>query len=296
MSGVVGPRPESIPYPYLVQPGVPAFTGLLDTYSGAAVAYSAARRLSSTYTGNLIRVRRSSDNTEQDIGYDGSNVLDESALTTFVGANNGFVVKFYDQSGNGYNLEQTTAANQPKIVSSGTVNKLNSKPSLNFDGSNDGLAVTDNTILHASALTSCFYVTYLNSSGSNNAIASKSYNSDGGYFFGGYASFDQIQEWLDNVFYGPHFSGIQNTQLLFTNINKTGSSGIKIYKNSTTSVSNTATTDLTGTNSYYFTVGKDANAAIYLTGEIQEIVIYSSDQTTDRTNIESNINTFYSIY
>ena len=282
--------------PYLVQPGVPAFTGLLDTYGGAAAAYSAARRLSSTYTGSLIRVRRSSDNTEQNIGYTAGNVLDESALTTFVGAGNGFVTTWYDQSGNGYNLEQTTAANQPKIVSSGVVNKLNSKASLNFDGSNDGMAVTNNTILHASALTSCFYVSYLNSSGSNNPIASKSYNSDGGYFFGGYASFDQMQEYLDNVFYGPHFTGTQNAQLLFTNINKTGASGIKIYKNSTTSISYTASTDLTGTNSYYFTVGKDANAAIYLTGEIQEIVIYSSDKTTDRTNIEGNLNTFYSIY
>lgn len=282
--------------PYLVQPSGPAFTGLLDTYSGAAVAYSAARRLSSTYTGALIRVRRSSDNTEQDIGYDSNNVLDESALTAFVGANNGFVTKFYDQSGNSYNLEQTTAANQPKIVSSGTVNKINSKPSLNFDGSNNALAVTDNSILHASALKSCFYVSYLNSTGSNNAIASKSYNSDGGYFFGGYASFDYLQLYLDNTFYGPFFSGIQNTQLLFTNINTTGSNGIKIYKNSTTSQLYTASTDLTGTNSHYFTVGKDANAGIYLTGDIQEIVIYSSDKSSDRTNIESNINTFYSIY
>ena len=89
----------------------PSFTGILDTYSGAAVAYSAARRLSSTYTGALIRVRRSSDNTEQDIGYNGSNVLDESALTSFVGAGNGFVVKLYDQSGNGKKDRKSTRLN-----------------------------------------------------------------------------------------------------------------------------------------------------------------------------------------
>ena len=268
---------------------------LLDTYGGAAAAYS-LRKLSSTYSGNAIRVRRSSDNTEQNIGFDVNGNLDEAALTSFVGAGNGFVTKFYDQSGNSYNLEQTTAANQPKIVSSGTVNKINSKPSLNFDGSNDALAVTDNSILHSSALKSCFYVSYLNSTGYNNAIASKSYNSDGGYFFGGYASFDSLQLYIDNVFNGPFFSGIQNTQLLFTNINTTGSNGIKIYKNSTTSQLYTASTDLTGTNSHYFTIGKDANNAIYLTGDIQEIVIYSTDKSSDRTNIESNINTFYSIY
>jgi hypothetical protein len=132
--------------PYLVQPSGPAFTGLLDTYSGAAVAYSAARRLSSTYTGSLIRVRRSSDNAEQNIGYDINNVLDEAALTTFVGANNGFVTTWYDQSGNANNAVQSTAANQPQIVSSGTINKQSglsgSQPALSFDGVNDFMDFT----------------------------------------------------------------------------------------------------------------------------------------------------------
>lgn len=67
-------------------PKTPAFVGLLDTYSGAAAAYS-LRRLSSTYTGNLIRVRRSSDNAEQNIGYDSNNVLDTASLLNFVGYN-----------------------------------------------------------------------------------------------------------------------------------------------------------------------------------------------------------------
>jgi hypothetical protein len=119
--------------PYLVQPSIPAFTGLLDTYSGASAAYSAARRLATSYTGSLIRVRRSSDNAEQDIGYNGSNVLDEAALTTFVGAGNGFVTTWYDQSGNGNNETQTTAINQPRIVNSGTVEKMNSLPSIYFN-------------------------------------------------------------------------------------------------------------------------------------------------------------------
>ena len=41
---------------------------LLDTYSGAAVAYS-LRKIKSTYNGYAIRVRRASDNTSQDIGF-----------------------------------------------------------------------------------------------------------------------------------------------------------------------------------------------------------------------------------
>jgi len=44
-----------------------------------------------------MRVRRSSDNVEQNIGFvDGD--LDETALTAFVGANDGFVTAWYNQS------------------------------------------------------------------------------------------------------------------------------------------------------------------------------------------------------
>ena len=99
--------------------GASPYVGLLDSYPGAAAAYS-VRLLKSTYTGSAIRVRRSSDNAESDIGFSGGN-LDTSALTTFCGAGNGFVTTWYDQSGGGNNLTQTTAAQQPQIVSSGSV-------------------------------------------------------------------------------------------------------------------------------------------------------------------------------
>ena len=62
----------------------PTFVGLLDTYSGAAAAYSTRQlKLSSTLS---MRVRRSSDDTEQDIGFDSNGDLDTTALTTFVNA------------------------------------------------------------------------------------------------------------------------------------------------------------------------------------------------------------------
>ena len=59
-------------------------TPLLDTYSGAAAAYS-LRLLDSTYTGSAIRVRRSSDNTEQDIGFNVFGELDTVSLLAFAG-------------------------------------------------------------------------------------------------------------------------------------------------------------------------------------------------------------------
>jgi hypothetical protein len=95
-----------------------------------AYAYS-LRLLNTDYTGNSIRVRRSSDNAEQDIGFTADGELDTSALLTFVGAGNGFVTTWYDQSGNGYNATQTIASAQPRIVNAGVVETTSAgKPTL----------------------------------------------------------------------------------------------------------------------------------------------------------------------
>jgi hypothetical protein len=94
----------------------------LDTISTPGAAYS-IRRLRTAYTGPLLRVRRSSDNAEQDIGFSSSGCgdLDTAALTTFVGGNSAFIRTWYDQSGNGRNISQTTSANQPRLVNAGTL-------------------------------------------------------------------------------------------------------------------------------------------------------------------------------
>jgi hypothetical protein len=90
------------------------------------------RKLKKGYLGKAIRVRRSSDNKEEDIGFVGNN-LDEYALRSFVGSGHGYVSIWYDQSGNEVDAAQTTINNQPRIVSSGTVVKSNSKPTLDFN-------------------------------------------------------------------------------------------------------------------------------------------------------------------
>jgi hypothetical protein len=112
----------------------------LDTVTSAVLAFSTARKLRTAYTGDAIRVRRSSDNAEQDIGFDGSGNLDESALTTFVGANDGYVVTVYEQSGDASAVDfvQSTAALQPQIVVSGVVVKQNGKPAMQQPTSGSG--------------------------------------------------------------------------------------------------------------------------------------------------------------
>ena len=117
------------------------FTGILDEYSGAAAAYS-VRRLSSTYTDGLIRVRKevSSVDEESDIGFDANGNLDTTTLLSFASnadSGNVFVSIWYDQSGNGNNATNSTATQQPLVVSGGTLVEENSKAAVDFDGVDD---------------------------------------------------------------------------------------------------------------------------------------------------------------
>lgn len=79
-----GPRPENI----VATTTTTTTAGLLllDSYSGAGVAYS-MRKLKSDYAGSAIRVRRTRDNAEQDIGFV-NNQLDTASLQSFVGSLN----------------------------------------------------------------------------------------------------------------------------------------------------------------------------------------------------------------
>ena len=110
---------------------------LLDTYSGAAAAYS-LRQLSSSYSGNAVKVRRASDNAEADIRFVNGEI-DTTGLASHCGSSNGFVSAWYDQSSNSNDAMQTTAANQPKIYD-GTTGVVtpgsNSNPAIDGDGNN----------------------------------------------------------------------------------------------------------------------------------------------------------------
>ncbi len=110
-----------------------SFVGALDGYTtNLAGAWSVARRLLASYEGPLIRVRRDSDNAEQDIGYNFSGELDTATITTFIGSNSAYVAKVYAQSG-GINWENAIAATQPMIANAGALITNELKPALLFD-------------------------------------------------------------------------------------------------------------------------------------------------------------------
>ena len=246
---------------------------LLDTYSGAAAAYS-LRLLRTAYSGNAIRVRRSSDNAEQDFGFS-SNVLDTASLLTFCGVGNGFVTTWYDQSGNARNVTQATAILQPRIVVSGALILQNGKPSISdLVGSNIKLSVT----LNGSANFYAFNVMkYL--SGSTNILYSG--QSADRWIFA--ASTGDTNNVLSQNAGTPTF---RKNGVLQTYANR-GAAATSLANQSlfTVTASTTSWTQLT--------IGYPNTLPMF---NMQEVVIYYANKDADRVGIETNINSFYTIY
>ena len=80
----------------------PPFEFILDTQS-AFLAVSSTRKLRSDYTGPAFRARNNSTFAELDIGFV-NNLVDTASLQAFLGANDGGILTWYDQSENGADL------------------------------------------------------------------------------------------------------------------------------------------------------------------------------------------------
>lgn len=258
------------------------FIWLLDAYPNAAAAYS-LRKLRSAYTGSAIRVRRASDNTEQDIGFV-NNELDTASLTSFCSGTNGFVKTWYDQSGNGRDAGQTTAANQPQIVSSGSVILENNKPSIRFIAANPSYLRNTSSFSYQTTFTLTRFIT----------------RTDAGYLISAESA---IQKGITDL-NGTGYRIFANV-VLYANINPSLTNQDLIYGlfdgvNSQISVDNSnIVTGDTGTSSatgIIIGVARNINIGSEFDGTMQEIITYDSNQSTNRTAIKSNINSFYSIY
>ena len=276
---------------------IAAFTGLLDTYTGAAAAYS-LRRLSSTYTGNLIRVRRSSDNTEQNIGFV-NDVLDTAAISSFVGIGQGYVTTWYDQSGNGRNVTQSTATSQPMIMVAGVLVTRGGKPAVSF---RDTFANLNNSLQNAATGFPVNNVSHF-------AVSSKRINGADLrtlYSTGILAAadgFGLLYATDEKLYYQARAGATINSNSGYTNVNNTNN---LIFGVLTSSVDNHWYNG--GTNQSVSHSRPNANSTGALTlganslstwnhnGTISELVFWNANQTTNRTGIESNINTFYTIY
>jgi hypothetical protein len=285
-------------------------TPLLDDYPNAAAAYS-LRLLRSAYTGNAIEVRNDSG-THLDIGFvDGE--LDTATLLTHCGAGNGTVSKWYDQSGNGYDAGQTTVENQPQIVSSGSVILDNGKLTIKFNGNSDFLNLSN----YANLFNNVGYANIFNVSkfSTSTALVTLFFASTGGnannrarIIFGVFQDnklYTGGRRLDTDIGYLQSSTGTisDNSQYLQSSIISYADSDLRQYVNGILdgenlnfqTDGNTDATNSENLNSLDITIGS-LGTANYYNGFLQEMIIYTSDQSSNRTGIEDNINSHYNIY
>ena len=269
---------------------------LLDTLAGqnAAAAYS-LRRLKNSYNGAAIRVRRSNDNSEIDIGFDQNGELNESDLTSFVGVNNGFVTTWYDQTSSGNPLLQASTGQQPRIVSAGVVNKQNNKPAINFiQASSTILVLANSSLFQQGPFTFAAVIGTHGTGGSQDFFGTRNGNGAGWSWL--YRTSPRYG--FANIAVGEVNNPIAaiSQHLIFLTRTGTNTSGTNFMVfNGTYTSSATLIGLATGTN---FVVGfGGANGGQgYLNGNFYELIAYSEDKSSNRLSIESDINNYYKIY
>jgi hypothetical protein len=271
---------------------------LLDLYPNSTAAYS-LRKLTNAYSGSVIRVRRASDNTEQDIGFV-SNVLDTASLLSFCAATDGFVVKWYSQvGGSTFDVLQTTAIKQPKIVIGGVLNTLNGKVSIQYRFANNTALVTASGVTVQSGDFFTYAVALTTTIATNAAIVDQDDQVTlngrvAQYLYRGGAA---IRILLFNTAGGftniVYSSFTAATQKIFSSW-KSGTQ-LSVGLNTANNTQTFSGTQRTTVVKLTIGAGNNGNSEFH-DGEIQEAVTFSVSNVTNRTNIFNNINNYYAIY
>lgn len=278
---------------------------LLDSFPEAFVAYS-VRKLRTGYTGPCLRISRSSDNTEQDIGFTASGDLDIEAMRQFVGSANGLVVTWYDQSSNGLNATNAIAG-APLIIESGNVVYINNRPAMGGVQKILGIsaALSAFNFLHNGTPSAVFAVAYKNSFSFTEAILSNNrLGLDRGFGLGvgttaiGFTNVTTATSTFVSQVSVTTTAAANNLYSVINNVSATNAYDRQyIYRNGILGVLNTSTTTPVGTNpTYGMQIGANGVGTGGWQGRYQEIIIYNTDQSTNKLNIEKNINNYYKIY
>jgi len=266
----------------------------LDTYAGAAAAYS-LQKIKATTT-NVIKARRSSDDAELD--FTAAEITD-GTLTTWTGAGDGFVTIWYDQSEDNH-IINATSGEQPKIVDSGSVVLENGKPALDFGGSSE---LNKATVSISSNDYSFFGVANTSGNGTKTLFRNRELGTFGSFEGVGFLELNHssiqntfIDDGSGNALQASSNSLTYSQQIITTLYTL---STAALYSNGSqigSSNQGSGSTPLTGPIALpYLNVGGKIFSRPWQS-TVQEIILYNSNQTANKAGIESNINGRYTIY
>lgn len=271
---------------------------ILDTIPGAVAIYS-PRKMKALHILSM-RVRRSSDQLEQDFGFVGDD-LDTASLLAFVGSGSGYLVTYYDASGNSNHAYNVSPSQQPRIVNAGVLEVENLKPCVVFSGS-QVLRITNSTSVDITTLPLSInmvikplvggYALSKNTDASANNQYAVFYNSGGNQYF----QFALQGSFVQNSDVG---SFPTTSYKIYTQVAKAGEQ--KSYANGSVSGA-TGTYNGTLTSRTYMQIGARSTVptgdswSSFISARIGEIIIFNTELTTlQRQALENNQKAYYGI-
>ena len=270
--------------------------GIARKFGGASAAFS-LRDIGANGS-RVVRVRRDTgggagDDDEEDFS---ANQINSGALESFVGAgNNGFVVTWYDQSGNGNDATTDADTNEPVIVSSGSlITNEAGKPTIDFVPSADFFNVP--TVIDNINNASVFCVWDRDVNSGNGAIAGQLGSSSstsrmytpifvGSNMYWGYGNSStaiNMGTYDANRTYLTSFvTGDTNAEAFLDNVSK-----------GTTAIQSAAIDAVNGS------IGRHtrSSTSFVLNGKVSEVIYYKNKLQSDVSEINANINNYYGIY
>ena len=248
---------------------------------GAAVAYSLRDLNDKQGNNKVVEVRRSSGGEQAFLAKEVSN----GTLEAWVGAgNDGFVAKWYDQSGNGRHAEQPESTKQPKIVNSGSLVKLSDVPAISFDGSSQFFTTTGFSFSPSGD----FLAVTVSKISNGNLIDTRDAGSDGFFL--------QQGSTFRHRYNGDGAINVSGNDQYILATSELNGTTLTAYKNGASAGTDTSVTAVLST-TQDTTIGRVSfTAANHVAGSIQEIILYDTDQSANRPAIEANINNQYDIY
>lgn len=192
-------------------------------------------------------------------------------FTQSLASGSGYVQTWYDQSGNNRHASQSVAANQPLILSSGSIVTEGGKPSLNFNGK---ILTTSFPYTSGTRYTSFQVVKQL-----AGAVLGATTNTGGAFYAVSDTLGSNSFSGFSNVSYyknGSLISGVLRSSLYNVLLNE----DVIL----TSFITNTSTANLT--------IGYPG----YSNYNLKEKIVYALDQSSSRQPIEQNINNYFNIY
>lgn len=284
--------------------------GASNIYSDLTVAYS-LRELN-TWDNAVLKLRRSSDNAVKWIFFDNGTITLSSfvgddrttpsatTLATWVSTDDAFVEEWIGQTpdntvNTSWIASNLTTSQQPTFITAGVINVKNGKPAIRFNGAQNLVGGTIAALDSGNDI-STFHVHSPETAGQTSVIATTSIS--GVNYLALYTSTSTFTRNI--ILRSASVSYFANDLAQDTSFNQRLYSGIitattiSAYKNN---VAQETGLDVTGTSydNSQFEIGAK-NSSTDFNGNLQEIIIYPSDKTALLTDINTDINSYYTIY